>query len=87
MKIPNGIKVLNLHRLSNRGPLKAFTDISICDHILIKGFRIIESKYKDIVIGWPKEKAVHGKFYAAVEPLSKEIEEVIFQTILEAYKA
>ena len=84
--LPNGIQVMRLHRLSGDGPLKAFADIAIAEQILIKGFRVIEGK-NGLTIGWPSKEGPNGKFHFTVQPLSKEIEEVIADAISEAYKS
>ena len=49
------IKVMNIHRLTQEGHLKAFVDLGINDALLIKGIRVVEGK-KGLFVSMPTEQ-------------------------------
>lgn len=78
------VKVVRLRRLENGSKLKAFADVAIGDFI-IKGFRIVEGK-NGLFLGMPQEKAKDGKWYSSFSSTSKEAQQDLINTVLEAYE-
>jgi len=79
------VKVARIHRLSGRGPMRAFVDMNINDALLIRGLRVIEGK-KGIFVSMPQEKGKDNKWYDTIRCLSREAKDVISGEILKAYK-
>ena len=68
------------------GPLKAFADLTINDAVLVKGFRVVDGK-RGLFVGMPRQGSKNGKWFDAVQPLTKTVHAQVTRTVLEAYAA
>ncbi len=68
------------------GRTLAMADITVNGALLLKGFRVIQSKGGGLFVGFPSVKRRDGKWRDTVAPLDKETKTMIRDRIVEAYK-
>jgi stage V sporulation protein G len=66
--------------------LRAFADVTFDGAVLIKGFRILESKNGGLFVGFPSQRGNDGKFYDKVEFNSVDLQSNLRFATIEAYK-
>jgi len=79
------ITVDRIHKMENKGGLKAFVDIKINDALIVKGLKVLDGR-TGLFVGMPSEKGKDDKYYDNVIPLSKELREMISKEVLNAFK-
>lgn len=68
------------------GRVRAVADIVIDDILLIKGIKIVESKYGGLFISFPKKSISSNKFVDIVKPLTNEFNEKVRRAVIDKYK-
>ena len=79
------LKIQKIHRLPDSKKLKAFVDVSINDKLLIKGLRVVDGG-KGLFVSMPQELGKNERWYDRVRCLNKEVQTLVSQKVLEAYK-
>ena len=77
-------RIMRFVRHVEESNLKAFCDVALENHLLIKGVRIVQGRHGPFV-SMPRLKSTKGDWHDAVVPLSKEIREELHRVVLEAY--
>ena len=72
-------------RYDGGGTLKAFCDVILGDHCLIRGVRIIDGK-EGLFVSLPRQLGRSGKWYDSVVLMSKEAKEALTEAVLRAYQ-
>jgi stage V sporulation protein G len=67
--------------------MRAYADVIFNNLILIKGFRVLNSKTGGLFVGFPSQKGKDGQFRDTVEFKSEELKSEVRSAILESYKA
>ena len=80
----NKIEVTRICKINPEGSLKAFAEVLYNNAVLIKGLRIVDSE-DGLFVAMPQEKGKNGKWYENVTITSKELQEEIEKTVLEAF--
>ena len=80
------VEVVRINRLEGQGSLKAFADISLYGTMVVKGLRVVDGS-GGLFVDMPREQGKDGRWYAIVTLLSRELKQVITDTVLEAYSA
>ena len=78
------ISVKRLTRFTDKGTLKAFVDITIGEHFLVKGLRVVDGR-KGLFVSMPRQKTKDETWIDSVEALSKSAKAVVDRVVLEAY--
>ena len=71
-------------RYDGGGTLKAFCDVILGDHCLIRGVRVIDGK-EGLFVSLPRQLGRSGKWYDSVVLMSKEAKEALTEAVLRAY--
>ncbi len=79
-------QVARIHRLKDKGRIKAFVDLRVGEELLLKGLRIVEGK-NGLFISMPQQKGKDNKWYDTVRCLSQDVRQLISENILEAYES
>lgn len=66
--------------------LLAYADITIEKELTIKGFKIFRTKSGGLFVTFPSSKAKSGQYFDQVFALTKELNNHIRDTIVEAFK-
>lgn len=69
-----------------RGLLKAFCDVSLGEHCLIRGVRVVEGK-GGLFVSLPRQLGRNGKWYDSVVLMSPEAKAGLTDAVLRAYHA
>jgi len=80
------IKIYPFDTGNAQSSLRAYADVILDDLVLIKGFRILASKSGGLFIGMPSKKGKDDKYYDQVEFKTDDLESLVRNRILEAYK-
>ena len=80
------IKIYPFDLGSSQSSLRAYADVVLDDLVLIKDFRILNSKSGGLFIGMPSKMGKDGKYYDQVEFTTEESQSLLRSRILEAYK-
>ncbi len=78
------VKVHRLNRVENSETLKAFADIVLNNVIVVKGFKVINSR-RGMFVSAPQEKGRDNMFYETIRCLRPEVKEKISFAIMSAY--
>ena len=78
------LKVFNIHRIKEDGPIKAKVDILILDSFIVKDLRIIKGT-SGIFVSMPSEQGTDGKWYDTFHPVSEVARKGLESLILEEY--
>ncbi len=78
------LTIERIHKLDNKGPVKAFVDISINDVLLVRGFRVVNGS-KGIFVTVPQDQGKDKRWYDSVKFLSEENRVQTTEKIMEAY--
>ena len=79
------LTVKRLVKFDGEGALKAYCDLGVGSHFLIKGLRVVEGK-NGTFVSMPRQQTKGGKWFDSVEVLSKGTKEEIDRIVLEAYQ-
>lgn len=63
---------------------KAFIELKIDDHLIIKGLTLVEGK-KGLFLSFPATKGKDGKFYNSIYSLDKEWIKLLTETVISKY--
>jgi len=77
------IKVARMHRLDGNGMTKAFCDVLAGGQLMIRGFRVVESR-NGYFVGYPQE-LTDGKWYLTAHPVDDDTKDTLEREILKAY--
>lgn len=78
------IAIANIYRFEGSDTLKAFCDIIVSDSMLIKGLRIMQGR-NGLFVRMPAKQGKDGKWYESIRPMSKEVRDVLNETIINAF--
>ena len=67
------------------GAVKAYVDLAISDHFLVKGLRVVEGK-NGLFVSMPRQQGKDHKWYDNVVLLSKEAKQEVGRVVLGAYE-
>lgn len=79
------VEVKRMAKVEGRGTLKAFCDVAIGGHYLIKGLKVVEGK-KGIFVSMPREQGRDGNWYDSFLPITKEAHQHLSASVLRAYQ-
>jgi stage V sporulation protein G len=77
------VEVVDIRKITGDGKLKAFADVKIGDHLIIKGFCVMEGK-NGVFVSMPRKASKDGRWFDVVdadESFKRELE----QKVLESY--
>ncbi len=80
------IKVYPFDTGAAGGKTLAMVEITIDDALVLKGFRVIESKGGGLFVSFPSVMGRDGKWRDTVIPMDGEVKTLIRDKIVEAYK-
>lgn len=80
------IKIYPFDTGIEQNSLRAYADVVFDDILLLKGFKILNSKSGGLFIGMPSKKGKDGKYYNQVELKNYTLGSELRARILEAYK-
>ena len=66
--------------------LKAFASITLEDSFVVDGLKVLERK-EGLFVAMPSKKVNQGKYIRTAFPIKKELEEQIYEAVLNAYNA
>ena len=78
------LKIARFVRHQNATDLKAFCDVSVDGHLLIKGIRVVEGRH-GLFVSMPRQKSTKGDWHDSIVPLTKELKQELYRVVLEAY--
>lgn len=79
------MSIQRLVRFDGDGSLKAFCDLVVGELFVIKGLRVVKGK-NGLFVSMPRQQGKDTKWYDSVEPVSKEIKQVVDRVVLSAYE-
>ena len=79
------LKIIRIYRMPKDGAIKAFVDIQINDAIVVKGLRVVEGP-NGLFVTMPQEKGKNERWYNTVHCLTKEIQIIVSNGVLSAYR-
>ena len=79
------VSVKRLTRLNGEGSTKAYADIAVEEHFLVKGLRVMDGK-NGLFVSMPRQKRKDGQWYDTVETLTKPAKAAVDRVVLEAYQ-
>ena len=74
-----------LVKFEGDGSLRAYCDLAIGDRFLVKGLRVVKGK-NGLFVSMPRHQSKDGKWFDAVETLTRNIRATVQQLVLEAYE-
>lgn len=78
------LSVTRFVRCEHDGELKAFCDVAIGEHLLVKGVRVVQGR-KGPFVSMPRQCSKSGKWYDSVILRTKEARMALARTVLDAY--
>lgn len=63
---------------------RAFVELKIEDHLIIKGLTLVEGK-KGLFVSFPSTKGKDGKYYNSIYSMDKEWVELMTKTVIAKY--
>ena len=79
------LSIQRLVRFDGDGSLRAFCDLVVGELFVIKGLRVVKGK-NGLFVSMPRQQGKDTKWYDSVEPVSKEIKQVVDRVVLSAYE-
>ncbi len=79
------VSVKRLIKFDGEGALKAYVDLVVGESFLIKGLRVVEGK-NGVFVSMPRQQTKGGRWFDAVEALTKEAKAEVGRIVLEAYQ-
>ena len=79
------IKVHEMRKFDNDGPLKAFCDLSFGDLFVVRGFKVVEGE-KGKFIGMPRTQGKNERWYPVFTPSNNDVKQLIADIVMEAYQ-
>ena len=68
------------------GQIKAYTEITIENSLVLKGFKILQSESGGLFIGYPNQKTRDGNYKDTIIPLDNKTKEYVRREIIDKYK-
>ena len=84
-RLATDLTVKRLVKFDGEGALKAYCDLAVGSHFLIKGLRVITGK-NGTFVSMPRQQSKGGKWFDSVEVLSKDTKGEVDRVVLEAYQ-
>lgn len=78
------LTVQRLVKFDGEGSLKAYLDLVIGNHFLIKGLRVVEGK-NGLFVSMPRQQGKAGKWFNSVEILAKDTKSEVERIVLSAF--
>jgi stage V sporulation protein G len=79
------IEIATIYRLDGDKSIKAFCDIIVSNALLIKGIRIMEGR-NGLFVRMASKLGKDGRWYESIQPMNKEIRELLNEVIIKAFK-
>ena len=80
----SSIEVSRIYKMDGDSKLKAFVDVSF-GTVIVKGVRVVDGE-NGLFVSMPRHQGKDGRWYNTVLAATKEIEQQLSQTVLEAYQ-
>ena len=80
-----GLAVQRLVKFEGEGSLRAYCDLTIGQHFLVKGLRVVDGK-KGTFVSMPRQQGKNGKWFDLVSTLTKETKDEVDRLVMEAYQ-
>ncbi len=75
--------IVRLIKHDGAGPLRAFCDVAVGPHLLIKGIRVIKGR-GGLFVSMPRQLSKNGRWYDAVVLRTKESRDRFIELVLDA---
>jgi len=79
------LTVKRLVKFDGEGAVRAYCDLAIGEHFLVKGLRIVEGR-NGLFVSMPRQQGKDAKWYDSVVALTKETKEEVGRIVLSAYQ-
>jgi stage V sporulation protein G len=79
------LTVQRLIKFDGEGSLRAFCDLQVGDHFMIKGLRVVNGR-KGMFVSMPRQQGKDTKWYDMVETMSPEVKQEVDRLVLAAYE-
>lgn len=79
----SSIQVNRIYKIDGDSKTKAFVDVEVAG-LVVKGLRIVEGA-KGLFLSMPRQQGKDGRWYNAVYPATKEIQQELTELVLTAY--
>ena len=79
------VAITRFVRHDGGGALKAFCDVMVGDHLLIKGIRVIEGRLGPFV-SMPRQQNREGKWFDSVIPMTRGMKAELTRAVMDAYR-
>jgi len=79
------VAITRFVRHDGGGALKAFCDVLVGEHLLIKGIRVVEGRLGPFV-SMPRQQNKDGRWFDSVVPMTKGMKAELSRVVLDAYR-
>lgn len=76
---------VTIHKLADKGNLKAFAKVTINDALCLTGVRIVKGE-KELFVAMPSQKDKNDKWRDIVYPINADAKNIISKAVLDAYR-
>lgn len=80
------VKIYHFDASSSGGKILAYADVTFAHALVVKGFKVIESKTGGLFVGFPSRKNKEGAWRETVIATDDELKKEIRDRVVEAYK-
>jgi stage V sporulation protein G len=78
------VEVVDIRKIIGDGNLKAYADVKIAGHVIVKGFSVMQGK-RGIFVSMPRRAGKDGRWFDILTPTNEDFKQELEEKVLEAY--